>query len=115
MRDETDPLMAAPSQRPVDPLVAMAEAPHLYDFFQALRLVESHHRDKPRLGTARRPADEPVRLGQAADLSFAASSLSAVNLNDRSGKPRIEVRFFGLFGPNGPLRLDFGGGVGETE
>jgi len=113
VRHETDPLTGAapalapatPPARPADPLVAMAAAPHRYDFFQALRLVESHHRDKPKLGTARRPADEPVRLGQAADLPFAASSLSAVNLHDRYGKPRIEVRFFGLFGPNGPLPL----------
>ena len=88
-----------------DPLQALAEAPHRWDFFHALRCIEAHHADKPRLGTARRPADEPMRLGQAADLSFAAASLSAVNLQDRMGKPRVEVRFFGLFGPNGPLPL----------
>ncbi len=86
-------------------LRAMAAAPHHYDFFHALRLIEALHPDKPRLGTARRPADEPVRLGQAADLSFAGSSISRVDLDDRSGRPRIEERFFGLFGPNGPLPL----------
>jgi type VI secretion system protein ImpH len=100
MRDPADPVKPA-----VDPLVAMAAAPHRYDFFQALRLIEAANPDKPRLGTARRPADEPVRLGQAADLGFAPASLSAVDLADRSGKPRVEVRFFGLFGPNGPLPL----------
>ena len=93
------------ARRMADPLPAMAAAPYRYDFFHALRLVESYYRGKPRLGTARRPGDEPVRLGQAADLSFAPSTLSAVTLTDRSGKPRIEVRFFGLFGPNGPLPL----------
>jgi type VI secretion system protein ImpH len=46
-----------------------------------------------------------VRLGQSADLSFAPASLSRLDLADRSGKPRLEVRFFGLFGPNGPLPL----------
>ncbi len=70
-----------------------------------MRLVEARHPNKPRLGTARRPADEPVRLGQAANLAFAPASLSAIDLDDRSGKPRIEVQFFGLFGPNGPLPL----------
>ena len=89
----------------VDPLIEVAQAPHRHDFLHVLRRVDAHHRDKPRLGTARRPVDEPVRLGQAADLSFAPSELSAVSLQDRSGKPRIEVRFFGLFGPNGPLPL----------
>lgn len=89
----------------LDPVPAMALAPYRYDFFQALRLIEAHHPDKPRLGTARRPLDEPVRLSQATDLSFASAALSAVDQQDRSGRPRIEVRFFGLFGPNGPLPL----------
>jgi type VI secretion system protein ImpH len=100
--------MGTPPERPPgrrDPLPAMARAPWRYDFFQALRLVENRHPDKPRLGTARRPADEPVRLGQSTELTFAPAALSAVNLDDRSGRPRIEVRFFGLFGPNGPLPL----------
>ena len=88
-----------------DPLPGLAAAPWRYDFFHALRLIENHFRDQPRLGTARRPADEPVRLGQAADLSFAPSALSAVSPTDRAGRPRVEVRFFGLFGPNGPLPL----------
>jgi type VI secretion system protein ImpH len=93
-----------PVRRP-DPLRDVAAAPHRFDFFHVMRRVDAHHAGKPRLGTARRPVDEPVRLGQAADLSFAPSSLAGVDLDDRSGKPRIEVRFFGLFGPNGPLPL----------
>lgn len=96
-------------------LLAMAAEPHRWDFFQALRLVEALSPDKPRLGTARRPADEPVRLGQAADLSFAPSAIARVDLEDRSGKPRIEVRFFGLFGPNGPLPLHLTAYARERE
>jgi type VI secretion system protein ImpH len=88
-----------------DPLRAIGERPWNYGFYAALRRVEAHWRDKPRLGTARRPVDEPVRLGQAPDLSFAPSSLHAVRPADAYGPPRIEVRFFGLFGPNGPLPL----------
>ena len=57
-----------------------------------LRLIESHHPDKPRLGTARRPADEPIRLGQAADMSFAPGALHAVAPATGLSKPRIEVR-----------------------
>ena len=71
-----------------DPLAEAAAAPHRFDFFHLMRLVEAQHADKPRLGTARRPMDEPVRLGQAANLAFAPASLSAVELDDRSGKPR---------------------------
>ncbi len=88
-----------------DPLPQIARAPYRHDFFHALRLIDAWHADKPRLGTARRPADEAVRLGQSADLSFAASSLAAVADDPRGGRPRIEVRFFGMFGPNGPLPL----------
>ncbi len=105
MRDAAD-RVKPPARDPArDPVREMAAAPHRYDFFHALRLIEAQHPDKPRLGTARRPVDEPVRLGQAADLSFAGASLSAVEPADRCGRPRIEVRFFGLFGPNGPLPL----------
>ncbi len=86
-----------------------AAAPHQHDFFQLLRALDALHPGQPRLGTARRPVDEPVRLGQPADLAFAAAPLAAVHLvgqpQARGGKPRIDVRFFGLFGPNGPLPL----------
>ena len=106
-----DLLAAAPA--PVDAVTARRNAlmrdlsaePWRYDFFLALRLIDALHPDKPRLGQARRPIDEPIRMGQAADLSFAPATLSRVDLADRSGRPRIEQRFFGLFGPNGPLPL----------
>ncbi|MFO1294447.1 MAG: type VI secretion system baseplate subunit TssG [Rubrivivax sp.] len=91
--------------RPPHPVQDIAAAPWRYDFYQALRLIEAWAADKPRLGRARRPADEAVRLGQAADLSFAPASLAAATMTDRLGRPRIAVRFFGLFGPNGPLPL----------
>jgi len=102
VRDATDPVIPP---RAAEMLRRMAAQPHHYDFFHALRLIEAAFPDKPRLGTARRPVDEPVRLGQAADLSFAASSIGGVDVGDRCGRPRVEVRFFGLFGPNGPLPM----------
>ena len=104
MRQPPADVKPAPPRRP-DPLTEIAAAPHRHDFFQALRQIEAWHADKPRLGTARRPVDEPVRLGQAADLAFASASIASVDLADRSGRPRLEVLFFGLFGPNGPLPL----------
>ncbi len=87
----------------VDPVERIAAQPWRYEFFSAMRWLENYYRDEPRFGTARKPSSEPVRLGQAADLSFAPSSLHAVVRDGAYGKPRIEVRFFGLFGPNGPL------------
>jgi len=83
---------------------ALAEAPWKFDFFQALRRIENLFADRPKLGKALRPADEPVRLSQEASVAFAPSTLSACDMSD--GKPpRLEQRFFGLLGANGPLPL----------
>ncbi len=98
-----------PAPGRTDPIHAIAKEPHRWDFFQALRAIEAHHPTLPRLGTARRPADEPLRLGQSTDMGFAPASLSAVGGGYTPGIPRLEVRFFGLFGANGPLPLHLTG------
>jgi type VI secretion system protein ImpH len=82
----------------------LAAAPYRYDFYQTLRRLECLHEDKPRWGRALRPIDEPVRLGQEPDLSFAPAPLASFEAH--GGKtPRLQVRLFGLFGPNGPLPI----------
>ncbi|MDB5801540.1 MAG: type secretion protein [Rhodocyclales bacterium] len=99
VRTKTDHL--ADSQALFD---ALEKKPYSYDFFQAMRKLECHFPDKPRWGMALRPADEPIRLGQEPSMSFAPASLSAF-VREGSAPPRLEVRFFGLLGPNGPLPL----------
>lgn len=84
---------------------ALAEAPWSFDFFQALRRLEGLFADQPRLGHALRPADEPVRISQEASMAFAPSTLSAFEEQEGGQPPRLEQRFFGLLGPNGPLPL----------
>ena len=91
--------------RRVDPIVDMACDPSGFDFYQALRHIDALQPERPPLGTARRPQDEAVRLGQNAELAFPPTAIAAVTPDDRLGRPRIAVRFFGLFGPNGPLPL----------
>jgi type VI secretion system protein ImpH len=83
---------------------ALARAPWKFDFFQALRRIENLFADRPRLGKALRPGDEPVRLSQEPSVAFAPSTLSAFEA-DGERPPRLEQRFFGLLGPNGPLPL----------
>jgi type VI secretion system protein ImpH len=83
---------------------ALAAAPYRYDFYQTLRRIECLHDDKPRWGRALRPIDEPVRLGQDPDLAFAPSPLASFEARD-GRPPRLQVRLFGLFGPNGPLPI----------
>lgn len=89
---------------PVNILEAMQAEPWEFDFFQALRRLEAEHPELPRFGHAQRLADEPVRLGQRLDCSFAPATLASVT-QDGKGPARLEQFFFGLGGPNGPLPL----------
>jgi len=91
-----------------DPLTyyrQLEERPFDHDFFQAMRRIECLFATKPRFGKALRPADEPIRLGQEASMSFAPASLSSFTHGIEGSVPRLEQRFFGLLGPNGPLPL----------
>ena len=83
---------------------SLAREPWAHDFYQVLRRVEALHPEFPALGEATRPSEEPIRLGQQADLSFAPSNLSEVKFG-KSGRPHIQVRFLGVWGPQGPLPL----------
>lgn len=83
----------------------LAERPFDHDFFQAMRRIESLFPDKPRLGAAPRPHDEPVRLAQEPSMSFAPAAISSLSFGEQGRPPRLEQRFFGLLGPNGALPL----------
>ena len=83
----------------------LAAEPERHHPFQAIRLIEAAYPDAPRLGESRRPREDRVRLGQEAELAFPPSSIAAFQ-PARAGKPaKLINRFFGLFGPNGPLPL----------
>ena len=86
---------------------SLREEPYRFDFFQAVRLLECAHPERPGLGRSKRAGEDPVRLGQDPSLGFAPSTLSGYRLagedGPRSSVPRLAVLFFGLFGPNGPL------------
>lgn len=88
--------------------VALQHEPWAHDFFHTLRRLESLHPASPRLGEALRPGAEPVRLGQDIELNFAPAALSSLTVGGEQGVgpvPRLGVRFFGLFGPMGPMPL----------
>ena len=84
---------------------ALAQEPYRFDFYQALRRIECLYDTKPRWGHARRPIEEPVRLGQDPDLAFAPAPLMSFEPGRDGRPPRLQVRLFGLLGPNGPLPL----------
>jgi type VI secretion system protein ImpH len=81
----------------------LEKEPYRYGFFQALRSIEAEFCDRARLGESATAAEDPIRLAQRPSLAFAPSTIAACHPG-REGRPaRLEVYFFGLFGPNGPL------------
>ena len=80
--------------------------PRAHDFFAVLRRIESICADRPRWGEAARPSQEPLRFSQDAELDFAPAALSSLDLT-ATPVPRLGVRFFGLFGSQGPMPLHF--------
>ncbi|MCS6780431.1 MAG: type VI secretion system baseplate subunit TssG [Geminicoccaceae bacterium] len=86
-------------------LAALAAEPWRFDLFQALRVIEAAHPDRPPLGRGRRAADEPVRLGQPPELAFPPAEILAFEPPSRGRPGRLESPVLGLFGPKGPLPL----------
>jgi type VI secretion system protein ImpH len=86
----------------VDILTDLGRQANRYDFYAALRGVECHFRDKPRLGHSLRPVEDGIRLGQEPSSLFAPSTLHSCQ-SQADGYLHLNVLFFGLFGPQGPL------------
>lgn len=85
-------------------LQEIAENPHKFGFYEAMRLIECHYKDKVRLGETLRASDDMVRLGQSPSSAFAPSTLSTASI-DAKKLLHLNVYFFGMFGPNGALPL----------
>ena len=96
-------------RQPADSLAffeQLAQKPWEYDFFHVMRMIECLHPQFPRIGQAVRPAQEAIRLGQEPSLDFASTVISGVHApTDGGAAMKIEVRFLGMLGPNGPLPL----------
>lgn len=81
--------------------------PQAYHVFQALRILEAQHDDKPRLGESRRPREDAFRLGQEAEMAFPPTTLREYLPATQTSKPTLINRFFGFFGPHGPMPIHF--------
>jgi type VI secretion system protein ImpH len=75
------------------------------NFYQVARRVECLFPKKPRVGFARRAADDPIQFCQQPSLGFAPTTLQRFEQSKQSGKPRLLVNFLGLLGPQGPMPL----------
>jgi len=90
---------------PVDVERQLKDAGAAMDFFQALRLLENAHPDKPRIGASLRPRDDAVRFGRDPSLGFEPGAVAGFTPATGSARARLAVNFFGMFGANGPLPL----------
>ncbi len=107
MADASGPAADPVGPGPVDPGAEehLAARPWAFGFYQAMRLIEAGHRDRPRFGRSVRPAQDAVRLAQEPSVVFAPATLAAWEAPEEGRPARLLVHFFGLFGPDGPLPL----------
>ena len=78
--------------------------PWRFDLLAVLRRLEREQPGKPRIGEARKLADDCVALGQNPYFEFPDSTIEAATV-DATGLLRLTTRFLGLFGPQGALPL----------
>ena len=107
-----------------DLLARLRETPWKFGFTALMRRFGATYTEQPRIGLARRPQQEPFRLGQTAALTFAPREIAEVVLPGeahgsivsgsaalRSGNnpalPMVRLYGLGLLGPNGPLPLHY--------
>lgn len=79
--------------------------PQTYHIFLALRILEAAHADAPRFGESKRPGEDRFRLAQEAELAFPPSTIESLTAPTADQPGRLVQRFFGLWGPMGPLPL----------
>jgi type VI secretion system protein ImpH len=76
--------------------------PYLFEFFQAVRLLERASPDGKPVGRFARPSQEVARFGAHPSLIFPASEIQSIHhMPDQP--PLVEVNFMGLTGPLGVL------------
>ena len=94
--------MAESDRQASDSLAAeMVLRPYEFNFFLAVRRLESEYLARPRVGSSIRLEEDFLRFCQIPSLAFAPSSIESI---ERVGALiRMYVNFLGMFGPNGPL------------
>lgn len=91
----------------------LREEPFLFEFFQAVRLLERLFPDKSPVGRFNPPGSEVVRFGAHSTLVFPASEIQALDWPDDSKSGQMQVNFMGLTGPEGVLPLYYTALVAE--
>jgi type VI secretion system protein ImpH len=76
-----------------------------FDFYHAVRLIQSENPHLPRIGNSALVRDDPVRFRQRPFMTFVPSSIDSYEPGKMGKADRMYVFFAGLFGPQGPLPL----------
>jgi type VI secretion system protein ImpH len=102
----------ATTGRPSDPDLNVStvetelrEEPFLFEFFQAVRLLERLFPDKSPVGGFNAPREEAVRFLAHSTLSFPASEVQSLDWPGKDAAGRMKVNFMGLTGPQGVMPL----------
>ncbi|MBT3326771.1 MAG: type VI secretion system baseplate subunit TssG [Gemmatimonadales bacterium] len=87
----------------------LQQAGYAFDFFQAVRLLETMRPEAVPIGTGADPSLEAIRFRSDPTLSFPASEVLDVSLPDGEddGPAEVLVSFLGLAGSQGPLPRPF--------
>ncbi|MGH7994760.1 MAG: type VI secretion system baseplate subunit TssG [Opitutaceae bacterium] len=89
---------------PPEGLAGLLDNPGRYDFFGALRLIQTRMA-MPSIGTAIRPGEERLRLAQDPSLGFAPTAMSGAAWDPERERLSLKLCFSGLLGPNGPMPM----------
>lgn len=89
-------------QTPSDLIQRICRDARLYHPFQLLRLLE---KEGARLGEAKRPGREFVRLRQEPSLAFAPSAVAGASWDEERERVIVSLYGPGLLGPNGAMPL----------
>ena len=84
---------------------ALAEAPYRYDFYQTLRRLECLYDAEAALGPGAAPGRRAGAARPGSGAVVRAGAAGVVRAGAGGRPPRLQVRLFGLLGPNGPLPL----------
>lgn len=92
--------MATESGRPVTPLEELLlDEGYRFEFFQAVRLLQSRERAGVSVGEDADPRREPVRFRGDTRLSFSPSDISSIEEKGEDAPPEVSVPFFGVANP----------------
>jgi type VI secretion system protein ImpH len=112
-----DAAFETPVERPEPEVLKRFRAePYLFEFFQAVSLLERLLPGRAPVGGFNDPGDEIVRFTTPTSVAFPASEIQAIDEpKDGIGPDRMTVNFMGLTGPQGVMPLAYSLYLGERR